>query len=282
MRADPWLQLLSALIQKGKQTHPEHQHRHLLKYTQRRSWVSWEGVGLTWDVKFPVSKLALVVACNEMTFWDDFCACAEFMELTDFFPGTGGEGRRAEALGSYESLLCPILPPKEIYCCSSFRLHSQQPVVLQGREETVVCESGPRVWALGRELSEQPYLLTSPCHCRGSTAVWLVAWINSGGEVFLLEHVFWGSVMAWCCRLPAASAVCRGAEGAVAGGSLHALLSPSVVCGLVLVCANSCYSVGSCQSSAVHAAAEPVEVSLFNCLSSWNWSRLGSILKNSN
>lgn len=134
----------------------------------------------------------------------------------------------------------------------------------------MVCESCLRVWPLGRELSEQRYLLPSPCHHRGSTAVWLVAWINSGGEVFLLEHIFWGSVTALCWRLPAASGVCRGAEGAVTGSSLYALLSPSVACGLVLVCADSCYSVGSCQSSDVHAAAEPVKVSLFDCLSSWN------------
>lgn len=127
-----------------------------------------------------------------------------------------------------------------------------------------------RVWPLGRELSEQPYLLPPPCHRRGSTVVWLVAWINSGGEVFLLERVFWASVTARCRRLPAASGVCRGAEGAVSGSSLHALLSPSVACGLVMVCANSCYSVGSCQSSDVYAADEPVKVSLFNCLSSWN------------
>lgn len=35
--------------------------------------------------------------------------------MTDFFPGMGGEGRRAEALGSYKSLLCPILSPKGIF-----------------------------------------------------------------------------------------------------------------------------------------------------------------------
>lgn len=126
-----------------------------------------------------------------------------------------------------------------------------------------MCEPYSRVLPLGRERSEQPYLLPSPCHCRGSTVVWLLAWINSGGEVLLLEHVFWGGVTAECWRLPTASGGCRGAEGAGAGSSLHALLSPSVACGLILVCANSCYSVGSCQSSDVHAADEPVK---FLCL----------------
>lgn len=76
--------------------------------------------------------------------------------------------------------------------------------------------------------------------------------------------------------------MCRGAGGAAAaGGSLPALSSPPVACGLVLVCANSCYSVGSCRSSDIRAADEPVKVSLFDCLSSWNRSRPGSVLKNS-
>lgn len=38
-----------------------------------------------------------------------------------------------------------------------------------------VCERCPRAQPLWRELSEQPYLLPSPCHCRGSTVVWLLA-----------------------------------------------------------------------------------------------------------
>lgn len=189
--------------------------------------------------------------------------------MTGFFSWHGGA--KEEGLKHWDlTSLCfaPSCPLKAfIYCCSSFSLHSQQPVVLQGRE---VCESCLRVWPPGRELSEQPYLLPSPCHHRGSAAVWLVAWTNSSGEVSLLEHVFWGSMTARCWRLPAASGVCGGAEGAGAGSSLQALLSPSLACGLIWVCANSCYSVGSCQSSDVHASDEPVKVSLFDCHSSWN------------
>lgn len=85
------------------------------------------------------------------------------------------------------------------------------------------------------------------------------------GSSFLLECAFQGSratgLELW---------VCRGAGGAVPGSSLSAELSPSVVCGLILVCAHSAYSVGRCQSSNVHAADQPVRVSLFDCLSSWN------------
>lgn len=62
----------------------------------------------------------------------------------------------------------------------------------------------------------------------------------------------------------------RGAGGAVTGSSLSTELSPSVACGLILVCAHSSYSVGSCQSSNAHAADHPVRVSLFDCLGSWN------------
>lgn len=69
---------------------------------------------------------------------------------------------------------------------------------------------------------------------------------------------FWGSVTARCWRLPTTPGVCRVLR-CCWGSSLCALLSPSVVCGLVLVCADSCCSVGRCQSS---DADESVEVSL--------------------
>lgn len=87
----------------------------------------------------------------------------------------------------------------------------------------------------------------------------------SWSSSFLLEFAFQG------CRGTVLELWgCRGAGGAVTGSSLSAELSSSIACGLILVCAHSSYSVGSCQSSNAHAADQPVRVSLFDCLSSWN------------
>lgn len=124
-----------------------------------------------------------------------------------------------------------------------------------------MCDPCARVRPLGKELSDQAHLQPAPI----TAVVWAAAWISSAGEGFLLERVFQGrrgTVLELCVH--------RGAGGAVAGSSLSAVLSPSVACGLILVCARSCYSMGSCQSSDAHAADQPVRVSLFDCLSSWN------------
>lgn len=76
------------------------------------------------------------------------------MEVADPLGTDDGE-RRAEALGSYKPVLCPVLFLKEFTAV-------HVPGFMSSRGEAAVCESCPRAWPLGRELSEQPHLLPSP------------------------------------------------------------------------------------------------------------------------